>query len=255
MIKGADSHICESATSKIHEVYRCKSRIAESDTSPVSLDIKDMLRYILWVQTQDLLYSTNERPKIRHPFAAAILEQQGILHFPMNTPRKTDSTDTLLGTSVRPDFDWYMLEDDEEDDILLSDEAYCEELEERYKSSTLLESIVNNDDSQFKTTQMVTGLMLDSDGILSSSPCLLAEVDMDPITDSCFGGELDGRMRVVVDPEAEIDPAMEMLHSSSPIILPLLVNEGSACDVDTDGRMELYTLPSLEGSDIEMILL
>ncbi|EFQ98743.1 hypothetical protein MGYG_01761 [Nannizzia gypsea CBS 118893] len=248
MIKTLHSDTCESAASKIHEIYRCKSQIAEPD-------IQNMLRYILWIQTQNSLYSTNERPKARHHFATAIPNQQGMLRLPMITKQKTDSIDTLFGTSICPDSDWYIFEDDEEDDILLSDEAYCEEQEEWYNPPTLPKSIANMGDSWSKTTPIVTDQMIDSDGILSSSPCLLAEVEMDSIPDQCLADEPGSRTKVAVDLGAETDTEMEMLQSSSPMILPLSANEESPYNVETDRSAELYTFPSLESSDIEMMLL
>lgn len=161
--------------------------------------------------------------------------------------------DALDAISDCPDSDWYIFEDEEEDDILLSDEAYSEQ-EEWCNPPTLSEPIIDDDGLRFKTTPEIAGLMLDQDGILSSSPCLLAEVDMDPVHERP-GEDPDCNAGVPEDPGAGNEPTMEILQSSSPIILPLSASQGSPCNDDIIRSEELDTLPRLDSSDIEMMLL
>lgn len=253
IIRSMDSKRCESTTSKICDIYRFKSYTAGFRTAPASSGIRDMLRYILWVQTQNSLYSANKKAKRSHLFATAASKQQGILGCPANTLRKADSVEAPVAISGCPDSDWHIFED-EEDDILLTDEAYSEEQEEWYKSPSLSESIINNDGLRFITTPEIAGMMLDQDGILSSSPCLLAEVDIGPILERP-GEEHDCDTGIPMDPGAGNDPTMEILQSSSPIILPLSASQGSPCTDDTDRSEELDTLPRLDSSDVEMMLL
>lgn len=248
MIRSMDSKSCESITSKICDIYRLRRDTAGFRTAPISSGIRDMLRYILWVQTQNSLCSANKKAQIGRLFATAASKQQGILGCPTNTLRKVDSMDALVAISGCPDSDWYISEDEEEDDILLSDEAYFEGQEEWCNSPTLSESILDNDGLGFKTTPGIAGLMLDQDGILSSSPCLLAEVDMDPLCERP-GEQPYCNTGVPEDPGAGNDPTMEILQSSSPIILPLSASQGSPCNNDIDRSEEL------DSSDIEMMLL
>ncbi|EFE41712.1 hypothetical protein TRV_03541 [Trichophyton verrucosum HKI 0517] len=254
MIRSMDSKRCESTTSKICDIYRFKSYTAGFGTAPVSSGIRDMLRYILWVQTQNSLYSANKKPKRSHLFATTVSKQQGILGCPANTLRKANSVEALVAISGCSDSDWHIFEDEEEDDILLTDEVYSEEQEEWYKSPSLSESIIDNDGFHFITTPEIAGLVPDQDGILSSSPCLLAEVDIGPILERS-GEEHDCNTGIPMDPGAGNDPTMEILQSSSPIILPLSASQGSPCNDDIDRSEELDTLPRLDSSDVEMMLL
>ncbi|EZF32687.1 hypothetical protein H109_00814 [Trichophyton interdigitale MR816] len=253
MIRSMDSKRYESMTSNICNIYTFKSCTAGFRTAPVSSGIRDMLRYILWVQTRNSLCYANKKAKISHLFATATSKQQGILDCPINTLRKADPMDALDAISDCPDSDWYIFEDEEEDDILLSDEAYSEQ-EEWCNPPTLSEPIIDDDGLRFKTTPEIAGLMLDQDGILSSSPCLLAEVDMDPVHERP-GEDPDCNAGVPEDPGAGNEPTMEILQSSSPIILPLSASQGSPCNDDIIRSEELDTLPRLDSSDIEMMLL
>ncbi|EGD91409.1 hypothetical protein H112_01213 [Trichophyton rubrum D6] len=254
IIRSMDSRGCESTTSKICDIYRLKSCTAGFRTVPVSSDIRDMLRYILWVQTKNSLCPANKKAKISHLFATAASKQQEILGCPTNNLRKADPMDALVAISGCPDSDWHIFEDEEEDDILLSDEAYSEEQDEWNNPPTLTESVIDNDGSRFITTPEIARLMLDQDGVLSSSPCLLAEVDIHPILERP-GEEPDCNTGVPMVPRAGNDPTMEILQSSSPIILPLSASQGSPCNDDIDTGEELDTLPRLDSSDIEMLLL
>ncbi|KAM5469672.1 hypothetical protein MauCBS54593_004226 [Microsporum audouinii] len=234
--------------SRIHEVYRHKYLATEAGPTLASPDMKNILRCLLWVQMQHSLRNSDEARKLRHPFTTTpperTLKQHEIPYCSLSKLPITESADIPIDANGRPNPDWYLFDDEEDEDILLSDEAYCEQQEKRYDISTTQETAAHADASDLQTTLLKTNLVLDSDGILSSSPCLLAEVDMDPLSDPEIREDFDLDVGLAVDMKAETELTMGILQSSSPLIPASPAYQ----------PMELFNIPNLDSSDIEMML-
>lgn len=246
MLKSTDSTIQEPATSKIYEIYISSCRTAGSGPGLASQSTNDMLRYLLWVQMQHSLYDAHERQKTRYPFATTATKQHGIPACPSSKLPTADLIDNLIDISGPPEPDWYLFEDEEDDDILLSDEVYCDEREKWQNPPGSAYEY-----SQVKVTPMISSLLPDSDEILPSSPCLLTEIDTDSIPGQCLKDGLEIDTGVAMD--------MDILQSSSPLILPSPINlpmgDGGPCDTESDRLVMLFNIPSLDSGDVEMMLI
>ncbi|KAK2873230.1 hypothetical protein FQN49_002503 [Arthroderma sp. PD_2] len=256
MLKSSNSEIRELVLSDINEAYRRNYTATKHEgPTPTSLDTNDILRCFLWIQMQQSLCNADEVRRTRQLTATSPLEAPSMqLETPscsLNKMSKSDSINTLVETNDQPDPDWCLFDDEE--DILLSDEVYCDQQEEWYNQPPF-QATSTNDGSELQEALVYVERIPDSDDILPSSPCLLTEIDMETIPTLSVRDDPDMGLGLLLEVDMETETPMEILQSSSPLILPMIGDENCNIDNGIDGGISPSNTPNLDSRDVDMML-